>query len=160
MGEVMMRLSDWLITNRHQSTVANISAFLLSPTSWVNRHLYPKQIITPPLSINIKANNTTAFTPAGNPYLFHCRPTHAMATFLLLPIPNLSTLSKAHLPWRCIPNPSSKNFLPWAAYTARRLTSTSTAIWCWGCISISITSTLVLLAMRYLICWLLLLPPV
>ncbi len=69
-GEVMMRLSDWLITNRHQSTVANISAFLLSPTSWVNRHLYPKQIITPPLSINIKANNTTAFTPAGNQYLF------------------------------------------------------------------------------------------
>ena len=70
MGEVMVRLSGWLMANKSQSAVANISALLLSPTSWINSHLYTQQQQPMPLKINAKINNTMILTPGTAQYQF------------------------------------------------------------------------------------------
>lgn len=70
MGEVMVRLSGWLMANKSQSAVANISALLLSPTSWINSHLYSQQQLSMPLKINAKINNTMILTPGTAQYQF------------------------------------------------------------------------------------------
>ena len=69
-GEVMVRLSNRLIANKNQSAVANISALLLSPTSWINSHLYTQQQQPMPLKINAKINNTMILTPGTAQYQF------------------------------------------------------------------------------------------